>query len=98
MAVVRLKGGTQEDQCATRLKNLCYAAIYQLEAERARTDVGRAKGAVLEYTKLPEAVTEWLYPEHFGMGRQLLQDHMPQLLGAARWKLPSPTLASCFPP
>lgn len=69
--------------CAKRLRQLCDSAVSALKAEQASN--GRiAKGAVVEYTNLPEVVTDFIYPDHFGMGQELLKAHMPYLSTAAR--------------
>lgn len=76
--------------CATRLKRLCEAAVQGIAADKSATvvnsthDEKRSLGAVVEYTNLPDVVTDFLYPHHFGMGPELLEKHMPYLSVAAR--------------
>lgn len=42
------------------------------------------KGAVVEYTGLPEALTDFIYPSLFGMGDEKLREHLPFLSDAAK--------------
>lgn len=56
------------------------AAVDQLEAELQHG----GRGAVVEYTNLPDVVTEYIYPVLFGMGNEKLEEHSPHLLEAAR--------------
>lgn len=42
------------------------------------------RGAVVEYTNLPDVVAEYIYPVLFGMGEDRLEEHLPYLSEAAR--------------
>ncbi|CBJ27679.1 conserved unknown protein [Ectocarpus siliculosus] len=70
-----MKGKPKEEICADRLRTLCQAAVDQLEEG--------GNGAVVEYTNLPDVVTEYIYPVLFGMGDDKLKDHLPYLSAAA---------------
>lgn len=76
----------KEITCASWLKKLCESVLTQLSAERGEgaDESGGVKGAVVEYTNLPDVVTNFIYPDHFGMGQELLEAHMPYLSKAAR--------------
>lgn len=78
----------KEVVCARRLKQLCDAAVTQMAAQQERIASGfensGALGAVVEYPNLPDAVTDFIYPKHFGMGAELLEAHMPYISEAAR--------------
>lgn len=79
---------SKETVCARRLKDLCNAAITGMSAQHERVGNGDSgsisgKGAVVEYTNLPKVVTDYLYADHFGMGKELLEAHMPYLSVAA---------------
>ncbi|CAN0261949.1 unnamed protein product, partial [Hapterophycus canaliculatus] len=56
------------------------AAVDQIEVELQ----AGGRGAVVEYTNLPDALTEFIYPSLFGMGEDKLEEHMPYLSEAAR--------------
>lgn len=55
------------------------AAVDQLEVELQQD----GNGAVVEYTHLPDILTEYIYPVHFGMGNDKLEEHLPYLSEAA---------------
>ena len=52
----------------------------QLEVELQQD----GRGAVVEYTNLPDVVTEYIYPVLFKMGNDKLEEHLPYLSEAAR--------------
>eukprot|EP00752_Nemacystus_decipiens_P012766 g11306.t1 len=54
------------------------AAVDQLELQQG------GRGAVVEYTNLPDVVTEYIYPILFNMGNKKLEEHFPYLWKAAR--------------
>lgn len=74
------KGKPREEVCAIRLKVLCQSAVAELAAERK----GAGRGAVVEYPNLPDVVEGFIYPDLFGMGRKLLEEHLPHMSDAAR--------------
>lgn len=76
------KGMSKEDICATRLKTLCQSAVKAISEDENREGVGR--GAVVEYTNLPDVVAEFIYPDLFGMGQDLLEQHLPYISEAAK--------------
>ena len=83
-----VKGRAKETACASRLMTLCMSAVEALRAERAAlegggTPRGKGKGALVEYINLPDAVTSYIYPELFGMGEELLEQHLPYISRAA---------------
>lgn len=57
------------------------AAVDQLEAELQQQG---GRGAVVEYTGLPDVMTEYVYPVLFAMGDDKLEEHLPYLSEAAR--------------
>lgn len=81
-AAVGVKGESKEFVCATRLKVLCEAAVEAISVGETRETTGR--GAVVEYTSLPDVVTDFIYPDLFGMGQDLLEQHLPYMSEAAK--------------
>eukprot|EP00752_Nemacystus_decipiens_P004564 g4166.t1 len=79
-ATAEMKGRPREEVCAARLRTLCQAAVDQLEVELQQD----GRGAVVEYTNLPDVVTEYIYPVLFNMGKGKLEEHLPYLSEAAR--------------
>lgn len=81
MGIGNRKGRDNEIVCAKHLKDLCDAAVIGMAAWQTGEKPG--KGAVVEYTNLPDVVTEFVYPDLFGMGQEMLAEHRPYLEKAA---------------
>lgn len=78
------KGQPKEVTCATRLKVLSMSAVNKLNEEKMGASYGSGRGAVVEYTNLPDAVISFIYPDLFGMGQGLLEEHRPYMQKAAK--------------
>lgn len=81
------RGQPKEVVCATRLKALSMSAVDKLNEEKGEdggASRGSGRGAVVEYTNLPDAVTSFIYPDLFGMGKALLEEHRPYMEKAAQ--------------
>lgn len=82
-----IKGQPKEVTCATRLKVLSMSAVDKLNEEKREDEGasrGSGRGAVVEYTNLPDAVISFIYPDLFGMGEGLLEEHRPYMEKAAK--------------
>lgn len=69
------------DECLLPFFFLCSLVFPQAAVDQMETD---GMGAVVEYTNLPDVMTDYIYPTLFAMGNEKLQEHLPHLSEAAR--------------